>query len=108
MTIDRESEDAPPADDRRQDEFPTDVLADPQPTIGKRFRTLRGGRTTVEALENMWAARDEQYASDEKPLSERAIRAIREWRLLEVRDLLPSEQVKSGLATKALTWVPPR
>lgn len=96
------------ADDRRPGEFPTDYLADVQPTIGKRYRSLRGGQTTVEALRRLWDERDESYANNEKPLTDDQIVAIRAWRVLEVKDLSPQEQVNSGLAVRAMTWTPKR
>ena len=97
-----------PADDRRPGEFPTDPQAGGWPTAGKRFRAVRDGHTTVAALEALWAARDAQYATLEHALTDRQIGAIREFRILEVRDLSPQEQVGTDLATRALTWMPPR
>lgn len=106
--IDHDSEDAPPADDRQEGEFPTDRLGDVQSTPGKRFRALRGGQVNAAALVEMWATRDEQYAALEHALTDIQIQYVRAFRLLEVRDLTPREQVGTDLATRALTWVPPR
>ena len=95
------------ADDRREGEFEPESDFDPTTRQG-RYEGVRGGRTTVAALLDLWAERDERYTGLASPLDPAAIKAIREFRLLEVRDLTPQEQVSSGLATRALTWVPPR
>lgn len=95
------------ADDRREGEFEPEGDFDPTTRSG-RYEGVRGGRTSVAALLDMWATRDEFYAGLEQPLDGDSIQAVRAFRLLEVRDLTPKDQVSSGLATRALTWTPPR
>lgn len=96
------------ADDRKEGEFePADI---PEDVTGLERRTLSvlDGRPTAEALERIWAERDLAYVGLEKALDPNQVEAVRAFRVLEVRNLSPKEQVGTNLATRAMCWTPPR
>lgn len=98
----------PLADDRLEGEFePPDTDAATTP-LERRVLGVIGGRPTAAALERLWAERDTIYEDNEYALSDDDIRNIRAFRTLEVRSLDPKEQVGTNLATRAMTWQPPR
>lgn len=96
------------ADDRLEGEFvPEDIREDAE-GLERRVLAVHGGHPTAAALEALWAARDLAYTALENPLTNKQVAAIRQFRTLEVRNLHPREQVGTNLATRALTWTPPR
>ena len=94
------------ADDRRPGEFPTDPLADVATTLQGRFESTQGARPTVTSLRAMWRERDERYATAR--LDAGQVRAIRAFRVEEVRALDPVEAGRAAIAIEALTWAPPK
>lgn len=96
------------ADDRREGEFEPDDIPEDAEGMERRFIASRGGQLTAAVLERAWAERDLAYTALEHPLTPKQVKAIRDFRILEVRCLTPKEQVGTNLATRALTWRPPQ
>jgi len=96
------------ADDRLEGEFEEQDIDEAITGLERRGLAVLGGRPTAAALERLWAERDQLYADNQYPLEEEDIRRVRAFRTLEVRSLAPKEQVGTNLATRAMTWRPPR
>lgn len=103
-----EGNNAPRADDRKNGEFDGSENVD-FTTLEGRFDGVLGGQvTTAKALEALWADRDTLYEGQATALDNEAIARVRAFRVLEVRNLPADEQVSSRLASRAMTWTPPR
>ena len=96
------------ADDRKEGEFESEEIPEDVTGMERRYLQSRGARPTAAALEALWVERDRLYEALENPLTPVQIKRVREYRTLEVRSLHPREQVGTNLATRALTWRPPR
>lgn len=98
-----------PADDRlTDDEFVQEEVPESITGLERHARQVFDGRPSAAALERLWTERDAAYAASETTLTVKEIKIIRQFRVLEVRTLSPSEQVNSGLAVRAMTWRPER
>jgi hypothetical protein len=63
------------------------------------------GLPDLDALRNLWTARDERYAARSANLSSEAVAAVRSYRISETRDL-PVQQRAAGYR-EAVSWTPP-
>lgn len=91
------------ADDREPGEFPTDAMATLDGSSAQqRFTETVGATPSGTALRQLWAERDQQYATSPKFLTEAQIEAIRTYRY---REALAAED--SLLITDVDNWYPP-